>query len=126
MAFSRVAGRADAARLAGREVEEDRRGRDDHAHLLGLQRHPLRVAQLVELHAQRLLAGGQGVGLGPRSDDAANDACCMEVLKRSSPTMPPTSTRLTSVTNGTRGARVRTRGHDGEARLVDGLLGDAG
>ena len=34
----------------------------------------------------------------------------MEVLKRSSPTMPPTSTRLTSVTNGTRGARVRTRG----------------
>ena len=24
--------------------------------------------------------------------------------------MPPTSTRLTSVTNGTRGARVRTRG----------------
>ena len=34
----------------------------------------------------------------------------MEVLKSSSPTMPPTSTRLTRVTNGTRGARVRTRG----------------
>ena len=41
---------------------------------------------------------------------AAKDACVMDVLKRSSPTTPLIRTRLTRVTNGTFGARVRARG----------------
>ena len=41
---------------------------------------------------------------------AAKEACCIEVLNSSSPMTPPSSTRLTSITNGIRAARVRRRG----------------
>ena len=73
----------------------------------------LGVAQVLQLVVEGLLAGGEVVGLG-LSEVAANDACCIWVLKQSSPTTPPSSTRLTRVTNGIRAARTRRRGYDGQ------------
>ena len=57
------------------------------------------------------------------SEVAANDACCIWVLKQSSPTTPPSSTRLTRVTNGIRAARTRRRGTTVSRARVDGVVG---
>ena len=88
MAFSRVAGVADAAGLAGLEVEEHRGRRDHHAHLLRLQGD--RAAGCGARRAPSAASARGRPGCRPRDsrEDAAKDACCMEVLKRSSPTMP--------------------------------------
>ena len=57
-------GRGRAAEHAtGLQVEHGRAGGQHHPHPLRLERDDLRVAELVELHLQGLLAGDQGVGL---------------------------------------------------------------
>ena len=44
------------------------------------------------------------------SEVAAKADCCIEVLKSSSPTTPPSSSTVTRLTNGTFAARVRATG----------------
>ena len=93
----------------------------------GLERRQvLGVAQRLELVVQRLLAGGEVGRLRSSRVVAANDACCIWVLKQSSPTTPPSSTRLTSVTNGIRGrADPTTVRYDGQPGALDRGLGAA-
>ena len=82
----------------------------------------LRVAEVLELVVQRLLRAARLLDW-VSSEVAANDACCIWVLKQSSPTTPPSSTRLTRVTNGI-GRRGTRRGYDGEPGPGDGVLGE--